>query len=197
MNRTKGEKTRARILRSAMSLINTRGYTNTSINDIIEASEVHKGNLYFHFAGKDDLCLALLQEAKNEYLAYLRASIKSEQPLEKINDVLNAILARHRKMNCIGGCIFGNMALEMSDINPRVSAVIKDVFHEWEQLLAGLLQEARDWGDTDHELDSRSMARFIVASLEGGIMMARVNKNEDDIANSMDMIRRMLNIRQF
>ena len=192
MNSTKGEKTRARILRSAMSLINTSGYTNTSINNIIEASGVQKGNLYFHFVSKDDLCLALIEEAKKEYLAYLKSSVKSEHPLEKINDILNAVLARHRKMNFIGGCIFGNMALEMSDINPRFTSVIKGVFHEWEQLLAGFLQEAQDCGDLDHELEPHCLAKFIVASIEGGIMMARVNKSEDDIANSMDMIRRML-----
>jgi TetR/AcrR family transcriptional repressor of nem operon len=194
MNLTKGEKTQARILRSAMTLINTRGYTNTSINDIIKASGVQKGNLYFHFSSKDCLCLALIEEAKKEYLAYLESSMKSERPLEKINDILNAILARHRKMNFIGGCIFGNMALEMTDINSRFSAVIKEVFHEWQQLLANLLQDAQMRGDLDNELDPLPMARFIVASIEGGIMMAKVSKNEDDIVNCMDMIRRMLKI---
>jgi TetR/AcrR family transcriptional repressor of nem operon len=194
MNLTKGEKTQARILRSAMTLINTRGYTNTSISDIIKASGVQKGNLYFHFSSKDDLCLALIEEAKKEYFSYLESSMKSERPLEKINDILNAILARHRKMNFIGGCIFGNMALEMTDINSRFSMVIKEVFHEWEQLLAGLLQDAQMSGDLDNELDPLPMARFIVASIEGGIMMAKVSKNEDDIVNCMDMIRRMLQI---
>ncbi|HHO75827.1 MAG TPA: TetR/AcrR family transcriptional regulator [Deltaproteobacteria bacterium] len=194
MNLTKGEKTRGRILRSAMSLINTRGYTNTSINDIIDASGVQKGNLYFHFSSKDDLCLALIEEAKKEHLAYLKSSIKSETPLDKIDDLLKAVLVRHRKMNFVGGCIFGNIALEMTDINPRFSAIIKDVFHQWEQLLAVFLQEARDCGDLNHELDPLSLARFIVASLEGGIMMAKVNKSEDHIVNCMDMIRRMLRI---
>ena len=102
MNLTKGERTRARILRSAMMLINTRGYSNTSINDIIESSGVQKGNLYFHFSSKDDLCLALIGEAKKEFLAYLKGSMKSGQPLGKINDILDAILLRHRKMNFIG-----------------------------------------------------------------------------------------------
>lgn len=197
MNLTKGERTRARILRSAMSLVNTHGYTNTSMNDIIKASGVQKGNLYFHFSSKDDLCLALIEKAKKEHLEYLKNSIKNERPLEKINDILNAILARHRNMNFIGGCIFGNMALEMTDINSRFSAVIKEVFYEWEQLLAGLLKEAQECGDLDHEIDPFPMARFIVASMEGGIMMARVSKNEDDIVNCMDMIRRMIEIRQF
>jgi len=36
------------------------------------------------------------------------------------------------------------------------------------------------------------MARFIVASLEGGIMMSKVNKREDDILNCIGMIQGML-----
>ncbi|HOO37833.1 MAG TPA: TetR family transcriptional regulator C-terminal domain-containing protein [Deltaproteobacteria bacterium] len=194
MNLTKGEKTRARILRSAMMLINTRGYTNTSINDIIESSGVQKGNLYFHFSSKDDLCLALIEEAKKEFLAYLKGAMKSDDPLGKINDILDAILLRHRKMNFIGGCIFGNMALEMTDINSRFPTVIKEVFHEWEELLAILLQEAQGCGDLDDELDPDSLAGFIVASIEGAIMMAKVSKEEDDLVNCMDMIRRMLRL---
>ncbi len=194
MNLTKGERTRSRILRSAMNLINTRGYTNTSINDIIVSSGVQKGNLYFHFPSKDDLCLALIGEAKKEYLAYLKGSIKSEHPLGKINDILDAILLWHRKMNFIGGCIFGNMALEMTDINSRFPSVIKEVFHEWEELLAVLLQEAQRSGDLDDEPDPARLARFIVASIEGAIMMAKVSKEEDDIVNCMDMIRRMLKL---
>ncbi|MBN2297743.1 MAG: TetR/AcrR family transcriptional regulator [Deltaproteobacteria bacterium] len=194
MNLTKGEKTRAKILRSAMTLINTRGYTNTSINDIIESSGVQKGNLYFHFSSKDDLCLALVEEAKKEYLAYLKGSMKSEDPLGKIGNILDAILLRHRKMNFIGGCIFGNMALEMTDINSRFSAVIKEVFNEWEELLAVLLQEAQGSGDLDEKIDPVSLARFIVASMEGAIMMAKVSKEEDDMVNCMDMIRRIINL---
>ena len=78
---SKGRATRARVLRAAMDLINTKGYSNTSVADIIEATGVKKGNLYFHFSSKDDLCLALVEEAKKEYLAYLKGSMKSEDPL--------------------------------------------------------------------------------------------------------------------
>jgi len=192
MIQTKGELTRGRILRSAMSLFNTRGYTNTSISDIIDASGVQKGNLYFYFSSKDELCLALIEEAKKEYLLYLKSRIKSERPLDKIDDLLKAVLHRHVKMHFVGGCIFGNMALEMTDINPLFQSAIKEVFHEWEQLIAGFLMEAKDRSDIDHDLDPHSMARFIVASLEGGIMMSKVNKREDDILNCMGMIQGML-----
>src|SRR3990172_335212 len=102
---TKGRETRARVLDSAIALFNRKGFGNTSIQDIIDATGVKKGNLYFHFASKDDLCLSLLREAGDRFFKYLSKSIKSPDPLGKIDDILHAVLNYHRPMRFSGGCI--------------------------------------------------------------------------------------------
>ena len=67
----KGEKTREHILKSSRKLLVTQGFHNTAISEIISATGVKKGNLYYHFASKEDLGLAVLKDAKQEFFLFL------------------------------------------------------------------------------------------------------------------------------
>jgi TetR/AcrR family transcriptional repressor of nem operon len=193
-SKSKGEMTRARVLETAWSLVNTRGFNITSINDIIQATGVKKGNLYFHFPSKEDLGLAILQEAKSDFLEFLSNSLQGERPLEKLSNFFDAVLEKHRKTNFVGGCIFGNTALEMSDNNPRFSNLIKEVFRQWTAIITELLIEAREAGDLKQEISPPLLSKQIVASIEGGIMMARLSKNEDDLQDCLKSLRTLLGI---
>jgi hypothetical protein len=42
--------------------------------------------------------------------------------------------------------------------------------------------------------DARTMAKFIIATIEGGIMLSRVSKSGEDLENCMALLRRILNI---
>lgn len=58
--RPEGEKsTREQILDVALELFNTLGYEKTSLREIAERMHFSKAALYYHFASKDDILLAL------------------------------------------------------------------------------------------------------------------------------------------
>lgn len=194
MTQTKGDATRERILAAAMELIHTQGYHHTHISDIMAASGVKKGNLYFHFASKDDLCLALLRKAKEDYFAYLRKSMKSAAALDRLNDIFMAVYKLHRSRRFMGGCLFGNIALEMSDENPLFADIIRDVFDEWSGLFAELIEQAQAEGRLEKDIRPASLARHIVASLEGAIMMTKLTKDQDDFIGCIRTLQDMLKI---
>ncbi len=192
---SKGEETRARVLDAAVDLINRKGFRNTSIQDIIDETGVKKGNLYFHFAGKDELGRSLIREAADRYFEYLSKSATSEKPLDRIRDVLNAVLRFHRRRGFVGGCIFGNTALEMSDTDREYTAQVRDIFDRWVRILAGYLREAGRAGALPAGIKPEPMARHIVAAMEGSIMMARLHKKEDPIVESIGYIEKLIGIK--
>jgi TetR/AcrR family transcriptional repressor of nem operon len=100
---TKGEKTKARVLETATRLINEKGFCNTSINDVIEATGVKKGNLYFHFASKEELSLAILKEASKQFAAFLCERLQGERPLDRLANLLDAVLEKQSSMRYVGG----------------------------------------------------------------------------------------------
>lgn len=191
-HKTKGEITRAKVIETARTLINAKGFSNTSINDIIQATGVKKGNLYFHFSGKEELGLAILQEAKREFFLFLSDSFQGQRPLERLGSFFDAVFTKHKEMNFVGGCLFGNTALEMSDKNCRFSHCIHEVFSEWTALIAGLLTEAREAGELKLKISPELLAKHIVAAIEGGIMLSRVSKCEDDLRDCLKSLRILL-----
>ncbi|MGE6632147.1 TetR/AcrR family transcriptional regulator [Bacillus sp. NPDC077027] len=58
----KSEKTKQRLISTSRDLFAKKGYSETSIRDILEAAEMSKGNLYHHFKGKEFLFLHIMEE---------------------------------------------------------------------------------------------------------------------------------------
>lgn len=189
---SKGIKTRERILSTTMKVIHENGYNNTSINDIIDATGVKKGNLYFHFSSKEKLTLGLIQKAREDYLKYLKDSTIGESPFDRIESMLMSIYNYHRKLKFKGGCLFGNMALEMGGINEEFSKLIKDIFNEWIQYLTEMIQSAKKIGELPEIIDEKQLARHIIAAMEGGVMMAKVNRDGEYLLNSIKSIMQLM-----
>ena len=64
---------RAQIIEAAVSCFLEKGYTNTSMSDIIKASGLSSGSIYSHFSGKEDILVTAINErlenVKNLYAA--------------------------------------------------------------------------------------------------------------------------------
>ena len=56
---------RAQILEAAISCFLEKGYTNTSMSDIIKASGLSSGSIYSHFSGKEDILITAINERLN------------------------------------------------------------------------------------------------------------------------------------
>ena len=56
---------RAQIIEAAISCFLEKGYTNTSMSDIIKASRLSSGSIYSHFSGKEDILISAINERLN------------------------------------------------------------------------------------------------------------------------------------
>ena len=61
-SRLEAEKTRAKILASALSLFVKKGYDRTTFTDIAARLKMTKGAVYWHFESKETLLIALVEE---------------------------------------------------------------------------------------------------------------------------------------
>lgn len=189
----KGEATREKILAAAAELIHRKGFGATSINDLLAETGLKKGCLYFHFSGKDALGLAILEKARAGFLTFLDAALSGgATPGERLTNFLDEIIKSQKEMGFVGGCIFGNTALEIGDIESNFTSFIEKVFEEWGEKLQIVIAAAQDSGEVRRDLTADVLTGHMVAAIEGGIMLARLKKDEKPLRDALIALRVLL-----
>jgi AcrR family transcriptional regulator len=83
--RTRAEQRVQRLLDAAFTLIDERGTSEFTIQEVVDRSKQSLRGFYQYFDGKDELLFALLEESIREALEDLRAAVESEsEPLERL-----------------------------------------------------------------------------------------------------------------
>ena len=176
----KATATRDQILDAAARLIHLRGYHGTSLDDVLRESGVGKGNFYYYFRSKEDLGFAIIDRVVERFLERTLEPAfvdLTADPLDQVRAFLDRLLEVQRQRNCVGGCPMGNLASELSDVHEGFRQRLADIFERWRVMLAATLERGRESGRLRADLDAASAAGFVVAALEGAILMAKVTKD--------------------
>ncbi len=155
------------------------GYRGTSLDDVLRESGVGKGNFYYYFKSKEELGYAILDRIVRGFIERtLEPSFAdpSLPPLDRIHRFLDGVLETQRQRNCVGGCPMGNLASELSDVHEGFRRRLAEIFTRWRERLTEALRDAQSDGSLAPACDATRLAQFLVASLEGAILMTKVTK---------------------
>ena len=188
----KGAKTKEQVLEAAFRLIHRHGFNNTSLEEILQESGVGKGNFYYHFKSKDELGYAILDRLalwSSEHLARELFG-REEDPLKQIFRLFELMVSMQRNAGCVGGCPVGNLALEMSDIHHGFRQRIEGILNTWRDQIADALTRAQERGQFSRDLQPARLAEFIIAGIEGAILLAKVRKDLSVLEGCFDELKR-------
>ena len=169
---------RIQILDCAARLISERGYTLTSVDDVIRESGLSgKSHFYHYFRSKEELGYAVLNRQFERFaergLAILREPMID--PLERLSLFIDSVVTAQAERGCKGGSPFGNLAGEMADAHEGFRERIDQVFERWASQIQSLLWEARE--QLTEGTDAVRLSRFVIATLEGALLMTRVKRD--------------------
>ncbi|MGZ9246911.1 MAG: TetR/AcrR family transcriptional regulator [Gemmatirosa sp.] len=169
---------RTQIVDAAAHLIGHRGFAVTSIDDVIKEAKLSgKSHFYHYFKSKEELGYAVLSRQFERFaergLAILREPMID--PLERLVLFIDTLVALQVARGCKGGSPFGSLAAEMADAHEGFRQRIELVFARWSAQLQSLLWEARP--QLHDEVDTGRLARFIIATLEGALLVSRVDRD--------------------
>jgi TetR/AcrR family transcriptional repressor of nem operon len=168
------------IIASAARLMHVHGYQATSLDDVLRESGVGKGNFYYYFKSKEDLGYAILDQIIEAFLERALEPCFSDRegrPLEQIRCFLGGVLEAQRERHCVGGCQLGNLAAELSDVHEGFRTRLAKVFSAWRERLTVALAEAQARDEVGPDCRPAAVAQFLVASLEGAILMTKLTKD--------------------
>ncbi len=77
----------------------------------------------------------------------------------------------------------------MGDSNKKIAAFIRNVFDEWIARLQRVIEDAQLEAQIKKNIAPDILARQIVMSIEGGIMLSRLEKDERPLADCLSFLR--------
>ena len=160
-----------RILDVAERLVQTRGFNGFSYADIAEVLDVTKASLHYHFPSKADLGRRLIERYEQTFLAVLKGiDATGAAPREKLKRYarIYADVLRDNRM-----CLCGMLASDYATLPKAMKEDVKHFFDENEQWLVAVLEQGRKSGALEFKGSPLDLARVIVGSLEGAMMLAR------------------------
>ena len=177
---TKGSQTRRNIVNKSLQLFSVKGYFNTSVSDILNATGLTKGGLYGHFASKEDIWFAVYEEAVRIWKDIVFTGIRSNSdPVQRIETFIENDMRNYLGANVFeGGCFFLNMLVELSGQSASMSSHIMRGFVRLSDLLCSWLEEAAQNDILRDDLDLKEVANFIVISLNGAAALYISSKDK-------------------
>jgi len=188
----KGEVTREKILKTSIELFHRNGISSSSVKDIVDLIGIQKGSLYYFFPSKEDLVVDALSVARDRFFAFLDKSLRGEDPRRSLEYYFDAVLSYHEKREMKGGCLFGNSALEMCEKSEKIREVLTSVFEGWHSRLSEVLKRGVEKGVLSPEIDPDEFSWHIIATIEGGIMLARSFKDVELLRISLEGLKQRL-----
>jgi AcrR family transcriptional regulator len=166
---SKGLETKESVIHKALDLFSVKGYYHTSIQDILEATDLTKGGLYGHFQSKAEIWSEAYEKAVSIWKAIVFKDTRDiDNPLERIQKALDNDLRNYLGGDVFkGGCFFLNMLVELSGQSETMSRRVLNGMMGFAEVISGWLDEAKGKNLVRPDLDTRGTARFIVVSISG------------------------------
>ena len=165
--------TRERLVAAARELFWDKGYTATSLGEVVGRAKANPGSLYYFFRTKEDLLLAVL-DRYSELLwpAVMEPAFKAvDDPMVRIFAVLEGYRQGLLRTDFARGCPVGSLSLEVGEASAKARVKIAAHFDGWVSWVKKCLEDAG--GQLPPDVDREALARFVLTIMEGAVMQAR------------------------
>src|SRR5690242_3431128 len=186
----KGAATRARIVDAAAELIFQQGVAATTVEEVRDGARVSSSQLYHYFEDKPALVRAVIElQADRAIGTQERFDLSS---LEGLREWRVFVVNHTRETGGRGGCPIGSLGPALAETEPEARAMLAVAFKRWEaSIMAGLLR-MHALGRLGPDADPRQLALALLAALEGGLLLAQIQRDPEPLAAGLDAMLRLI-----
>ena len=182
----RAESARGKLLQAAVSVIRTKGYSATSVDELCAAAGVTKGAFFHHFASKEALAVAAA-----EHWSRTTSALFAGAPYHRHADPLDRVLGYiDFRAQLLGGpvetitCLVGTMVQEAFSVSPAIrEACEASIFGHARTLEADIEQAMERYGVRG--TTARSLALHTQAVLQGAFILAKAEGGSAVAADSV------------
>lgn len=184
------EVTKNALLEAGTRIMLTKGYNNTGIQEVLEATGVPKGSFYYYFDSKEDFALQIIEHFDSTYAEQLKRFLddKKLNALERLKSYCNEGRKALKENQCRNGCLIGNLSQEMSDQSEVLRAKLEEVLTRWRNRFASVIKEGQENKLISKQFDNVTLAEFFQSGWHGAIMRAKTTKTTVPLDSFMTLM---------
>jgi AcrR family transcriptional regulator len=182
----RGAVTRDRIVHAAADLMYVKGVHATTLDDVRAATGTSKSQFYRHFPDKDALVHTVIALRGRQVMERETQRLGRFSSFSGLVRWRNALVQANALQHGAYGCALGSMATELADQDEQARALLADLFDSWEGLIAAGLRRMQLKGTLKPDADPGELAVSLMASLQGGYLLANTAHNVRPLEISLD-----------
>jgi AcrR family transcriptional regulator len=143
------------------------------LDAILAAAGVTKGALYYHFANKEALGYAVVDEiiASNLHQKWVQPLRNAKNPIDVLIRTLQSESLKREDVQ--RGCYLLNLSQEMSGLDEGFRRRTARVYKDWHDGMAEALREGQKRGVVRSDINAKETATFFLAAWEGYAVLAK------------------------
>jgi TetR/AcrR family transcriptional repressor of nem operon len=180
---SKGEQTRREIVEKAAPIFNQKGYEGASLSDLMDATGLQKGGIYRHFSSKEELAGEAFDYAWDRAV---RGRLDGVEEISNSVDRLKKMIGNFVEVRAglvPGGCPLMNTGVESDDGNAILRGRAKKALQGWVSRIAKITAVGIARDEIISTTDSEKLALLIISSLEGALLVSRLEKDREPLRN--------------
>jgi TetR/AcrR family transcriptional regulator, transcriptional repressor for nem operon len=179
---SKGKAMRARILKSASKLIVERGYSGTTLDEILARTGVTKGAFFYHFKSKDDLARTLIEHFAQQVEEYFEDLFR--QGDETTRDPMDSILfVLHKHEEFLSSraqpyrCMFASFTHELPQFPAEIREIVRIGLDRWKAIFATRFQRLLSTKKPRQSVSADDLAAMYISVIEGGLILGQADND--------------------
>ena len=196
--RSKGERTRERILDLAYDAIIHKGFSGTSIDELVEAAGITKSGFFYHFKDKGDLARQLLVRflAEDDVIMdglTLRAQQLADDPLQRFLLFLNLYAETVDGMEELHpGCLVASIVYQDQVFDREIKRLNSEGVIRWRARFLAWLEAIDEKYQPVIPIEREALADGLSAVVEGSIVLAKALNDRNLMGRQLRLFRDMV-----
>lgn len=171
-------------LEKARNIFWQKGYTATSMKDLVDGLGISRSSMYETFGDKEALFYKSLEAYKKEQSAFMFEKFEQvESPLQAISNMFTFIINDSVADKERKGCFMVNSTVELSPSNKQVNTLTCDNTAQMEKTFAHWLEIGQQKGEINKKHTPKQQAKFVFNAIVGMRVAAKNGTDKKSLSD--------------
>lgn len=168
------------------AIFTQKGFSITSLDEIVMTADIPKGSFYYYFKGKEDFAIEVIKNYGRYFSRKLERVLEDQNksPLKRLKAFCEEATRGVTRFEFKRGCLIGNLGQEMASLEESFRLELYEVIFDWRKRVEHCIDEAKELGEIETKVSSQDLSKFFWSAWEGAVLCAKLEKS----ANSLKIV---------